>query len=32
MGETSTILGHKRDVTVFNYEFFKGEDITWKLK
>ena len=32
MGETYTILGNKRDVEIFNYEFVKGEDVIWKLK
>ena len=32
MGETCVILGNKRDIKIFNYEFVKGKDITWKLK
>ena len=32
MGETYTIMGNKRDTKILNYEFVKGEDVTWKLK
>ena len=32
MGETYTILGNKWDIKIFNYEFIKGKNITWKLK
>ena len=32
MGETCAILGNKRDAEILNYEFVKGEDVTWKPK
>ena len=32
MGKICAILGNKRDTEVFNYEFIKGKNVTWKPK
>ena len=32
MGETCATLSNKRDTKVLNYEFIKGENVTWKPK